>query len=140
ALRTHSLQPQRVRASPSPPSFAIPNPQDDRLGPHIASFAMAFHQGLILASARMRVSCRGAPSSDEQAPNSVVSDCPSRLVHLAKVRIMPKPRVASSSSNGGACDNPGAVGKFFAASVQEMYYACGTVSSGLARSVSCQML
>jgi len=58
----------------------MPNPQDDRLGPHIASFAMAFHQGLqALASARMPVSCRGAPSSDEQAPNSVVGDCPSRL-------------------------------------------------------------
>jgi hypothetical protein len=31
------------------------------------------------ASARMPVSCRGAPSSDEQAPNLVVGDCPSRL-------------------------------------------------------------
>jgi hypothetical protein len=39
------------------------------------------------------------------------------LPDLAKVRIMLKRRVASSSSNGGACGSPGAGGKFFAASV-----------------------
>ena len=53
---------QRVRASPSRLSFAIPNAQDDRLGPHIASFAIAFHQGLILdtcvrSDAGMRSGC-----------------------------------------------------------------------------------
>jgi hypothetical protein len=118
ARTANTPAPSASVASPSRPSFAMPNPQDDRLGPHIASFAMAFHQGLqALASARMPVSCRGAPSSENERQTRSSATARPAFVHLAKVRIMLKRRVASSSSNGGACDSPGAVGKFFAASV-----------------------
>jgi hypothetical protein len=118
ARTANTPAPSASVASPSRPSFAMPNPQDDRLGPHIASFAMAFHQGLqALASARMpgSVGVLLRQTNKRQTRSSAIARPP--FVHLAKVRIMLKRRIASSSSNGGACDSPGAVGKFFAASV-----------------------
>jgi hypothetical protein len=87
---------------------ALSNSRARSTSPHRKTALMARSLGLLLLARPFRT-----PGPRFQAP------CQNRrhLPDLAKVRIMLKRRVASSSSNGGACGSPGAGGKFFAASV-----------------------
>jgi hypothetical protein len=108
--RMLTLPPQSFRGFALSVLLRDAEPQDDRLGPQIASFAMAFHQGLQAHPRRLACQYRVGVLLRQTNKRQTWSSATARpaFVPLAKVRIMLKRRVASSSSNGGVRGSPGA--------------------------------